>query len=120
MIHLVGFASTRIIDLILNMDIKKRAAKQELHSSLRYKQWQGQKESNPRHADLESAALPAELYPYDYVIIPQIGRFVKGVRQIFLRSRENAGKRLNSRANTSKTGCSQKPHPIYLTIRGNP
>ena len=27
-------------------------------------QWQGQKESNPRHAVLETAALPAELYPY--------------------------------------------------------
>ena len=26
--------------------------------------WQGQKESNPRHAVLETAALPAELYPY--------------------------------------------------------
>ena len=25
--------------------------------------WQGQKESNPRHAVLETAALPAELYP---------------------------------------------------------
>ena len=26
--------------------------------------WQGQKDSNPRHAVLETAALPAELYPY--------------------------------------------------------
>ena len=26
--------------------------------------WQGQKESNPRHAVLETAALPAELCPY--------------------------------------------------------
>ena len=25
--------------------------------------WQGQKGSNPRHAVLETAALPAELYP---------------------------------------------------------
>ena len=25
--------------------------------------WQGQKDSNPRHAVLETAALPAELYP---------------------------------------------------------
>ena len=29
-----------------------------------YSLWQGQKESNPRHAVLETAALPAELYPY--------------------------------------------------------
>ena len=28
------------------------------------KTWQGQKDSNPRHAVLETAALPAELYPY--------------------------------------------------------
>ena len=26
--------------------------------------WQGQKGSNPRHAVLETAALPTELYPY--------------------------------------------------------
>ena len=29
--------------------------------------WQGQKESNPRHAVLETAALPAELYPYFFL-----------------------------------------------------
>ena len=29
--------------------------------------WQGQKDSNPRHAVLETAALPAELYPYIFV-----------------------------------------------------
>ena len=27
--------------------------------------WQGQKDLNPRHAVLETAALPTELYPYD-------------------------------------------------------
>ena len=27
--------------------------------------WQGQKDLNPRHAVLETAALPAELYPFD-------------------------------------------------------
>ena len=27
-------------------------------------QWQGQKDLNPRHAVLETAALPTELYPY--------------------------------------------------------
>ena len=31
---------------------------------LRNSYWQGQKESNPRHAVLETAALPTELYPY--------------------------------------------------------
>lgn len=39
--------------------------------------WQGQKESNPRHTDLESVALPAELYPYDSYIISYPRRFVK-------------------------------------------
>ena len=29
-----------------------------------YTLWQGQKDSNPRHAVLETAALPTELYPY--------------------------------------------------------
>ena len=28
--------------------------------------WQGQKDLNPRHAVLETAALPTELYPYVY------------------------------------------------------
>ena len=31
--------------------------------------WQGQKDSNPRHAVLETAALPTELYPYIYFCI---------------------------------------------------
>lgn len=30
--------------------------------------WQGQKDLNPRHAVLETAALPTELYPYIYSI----------------------------------------------------
>ncbi len=29
--------------------------------------WQGQKDLNPRHAVLETAALPTELYPYNAV-----------------------------------------------------
>ena len=29
-----------------------------------FRVWQGQKDSNPRHAVLETAALPTELYPY--------------------------------------------------------
>ena len=31
--------------------------------------WQGQKDLNPRHAVLETAALPTELYPYIYFCI---------------------------------------------------
>ena len=34
--------------------------------------WQGQKDLNPRHAVLETAALPTELYPYIYEA-PKIG-----------------------------------------------
>ena len=29
-----------------------------------YLEWQGQKDSNPRHSVLETDALPTELYPY--------------------------------------------------------
>ena len=32
--------------------------------TFRSEPWQGQKDSNPRHAVLETAALPAELYPF--------------------------------------------------------
>ena len=30
--------------------------------------WQGQKDLNPRHAVLETAALPTELYPYLLIV----------------------------------------------------
>ena len=45
----------------------KKARKYELFEGCIYfiaPIWQGQKGSNPRHAVLETAALPAELYPY--------------------------------------------------------
>ena len=45
----------------------KKARKYELFEVCIYfiaQVWQGQKDSNPRHAVLETAALPAELYPY--------------------------------------------------------
>ena len=32
-------------------------------------EWQGQKDSNPRHAVLETAALPTELYPFIFCLI---------------------------------------------------
>ena len=32
-------------------------------------EWQGQKDLNPRHAVLETAALPTELYPYIPILI---------------------------------------------------
>ena len=42
------------------------ALKTELYENSKrcFTRWQGQKDSNPRHAVLETAALPAELYPY--------------------------------------------------------
>ena len=39
---------------------EKKIRKREVYGPY----WQGQKVSNPRHAVLETAALPAELYPY--------------------------------------------------------
>jgi hypothetical protein len=32
--------------------------------------WQGQQDSNPRHSVLETDALPAELYPYNFIYGP--------------------------------------------------
>ncbi len=32
--------------------------------NLSLNKWQGRRDSNPQHADLESAALPLELHPY--------------------------------------------------------
>ena len=41
--------------------------------------WQGQKGSNPRHAVLETAALPAELYPYTaFLFLTRLAFFVGG------------------------------------------
>ena len=41
-----------------------RAISTLYHQRLLFFLWQGQKESNPRHAVLQTAALPAELYRY--------------------------------------------------------
>ena len=38
--------------------------KQKRHRKGVFLFWQGQKDLNPRHAVLETAALPTELYPY--------------------------------------------------------
>ena len=43
-------------------DRKKKEKARNPHDSWLF--WQGQKDLNPRHAVLETAALPAELYPY--------------------------------------------------------
>ena len=43
-----------------NLILTKDALYRLSHSS----KWQGQKDLNPRHAVLETAALPTELYPY--------------------------------------------------------
>ena len=56
----VGAANRiRTGDLILTKDVLCRLS----HSSKK-KNWQGQKDLNPRHAVLETAALPTEPYPY--------------------------------------------------------
>ena len=49
--------------------------------------WQGQKDLNPRHAVLETAALPTELYPYvcdNINIIAEHKGDVNSFRDIFL------------------------------------
>ena len=43
--------------------------------------WQGQKGSNPRHAVLETAALPAELYPYTaFLFLTRLTFLLVGLR----------------------------------------
>ena len=43
---------------------KTKALKPLYTNDFRALLWQGQKDLNPRHAVLETAALPTELYPY--------------------------------------------------------
>ena len=42
--------------------------------------WQGQKDLNPRHAVLETAALPTELYPYFASGVPAANDHLVGLR----------------------------------------
>ena len=44
---------------------KEKARKPLYIKDFRTFSWQGQKDLNPRHAVLETAALPTELYPYE-------------------------------------------------------
>ena len=56
--------------------------------------WQGQKDLNPRHAVLETAALPTELYPYVkfcLIILSFSKVVVNGFFKIFLRVSKNRG-----------------------------
>ena len=46
--------------------------------------WQGQKDLNPRHAVLETAALPTELYPYLKFCL-FILSFSKSIVNVFLK-----------------------------------
>lgn len=52
---------------------KNRKIKTAQTQCLSHFQWQGQKDLNPRHAVLETAALPTELYPCiaDHISIAQ-------------------------------------------------
>ena len=49
-----------VLDKMLDKQKNKRAELMKNGSI----PWQGQKDLNPRHAVLETAALPTELYPY--------------------------------------------------------
>ena len=40
-------------------------SKRPLKNQGSFEMWQGQKDLNPRHAVLETAALPTELYPFN-------------------------------------------------------
>ena len=43
--------------------------------------WQGQKDLNPRHAVLETAALPTELYPYVFVVSSATYIIISDIKQ---------------------------------------
>ena len=43
---------------------QKKKSRNPCISTVSGLEWQGQKDLNPRHAVLETAALPTELYPY--------------------------------------------------------
>ena len=44
------------------VELKEKRLRKSLSEAKNH--WQGQKDLNPRHAVLETAALPTELYPY--------------------------------------------------------
>ena len=70
--------------------LRKKRDKQTLVSLF----WQGQKDLNPRHAVLETAALPTELYPYVkfcLIILSFSKVVVNGFFKIFLRVSKNRG-----------------------------
>ena len=46
------------------MTLRKEKSRNPCISTVSGFEWQGQKDLNPRHAVLETAALPTELYPY--------------------------------------------------------
>ena len=55
--------------LIQRLKRKEKASKMACLSRFQdFWKWQGQKDLNPRHAVLETAALPTELYPYLFPI----------------------------------------------------
>ena len=49
------------------VELKEKRLRKSLSEAKNH--WQGQKDLNPRHAVLETAALPTELYPYIYSIV---------------------------------------------------
>ena len=49
---------------VLEKVLEKEQKNKAIYCEMALYQWQGQKDLNPRHAVLETAALPTELYPY--------------------------------------------------------
>ena len=66
-------------DISRNLPFSRRLARQTAVFIVRidfdHTTWQGQKDSDPRHAVLETAALPAELYPYRSGYLPEHGHY---------------------------------------------
>ena len=52
--------------------LEKEQKNKAIYYEMALYQWQGQKDLNPRHAVLETAALPTELYPYIKFFLTEI------------------------------------------------
>ena len=57
---------------MLEKVLEKEQKNKAIYYEMALYQWQGQKDLNPRHAVLETAALPTELYPYIKFFLAEI------------------------------------------------
>ena len=64
----INHRKLKVLEKVLEKEQKNKA----IYYEMALYQWQGQKDLNPRHAVLETAALPTELYPYIKFFLTEI------------------------------------------------